>query len=205
MLKDTGERIIPELMKPTNGMLLEHIARYQFAIHYLNGRVLDMACGSGYGSNIMAKAAKNLIKEIVAIDLNEEAIQYAKGAYYHPLISFQTGNAIDPNLPSKLGRFDVIVCFETFEHIAEEQQLMNNIRQLLKPGGKLILSTPFGLGRGMPTNERFHMHQLTQNEFANLFQNFSQCEIYYQRGVLVEPAPGRPGKHYPIGIAVCTK
>jgi 2-polyprenyl-3-methyl-5-hydroxy-6-metoxy-1,4-benzoquinol methylase len=192
-------------MKPTNGMLLEHIARYQFAILYMKGRVLDIACGSGYGSNILAKAARYEIDEIIAVDYDNETIRYARGAYYNPLIHFQHCNAVDPQLPEKLGQFDVIVSFETIEHLAEEQQFLNNLYNMLRPGGHLILSSPFGQGRGKPTNEPFHVHQLTEVEFFDLFDCYSKKEFYYQRGVLIEPAPGRKGKHYPIGIAVCVK
>lgn len=203
LIKYTGERVIPELMKPTNGLLLEHIARYQFAILYAKGRVLDFACGSGFGSNIIAKAAKSDIDEVVGIDIDSEAIHYAKGAYYHPLTTYQQENAVDPTLPEKLGQFDLIVSFETLEHLEEEQLFLNNIYNMLKPGGTLVISTPFGLGRGKPTNEPFHVHQLTEDEFQNLFHQYSKKEFYYQRGVLIEP--GREGMHYPIGIAVCTK
>ncbi len=203
MIEYTGERIIPELMQPTNGMLLEHIARYHFAIHYAKGRVLDFACGSGYGSNIVAKAAKKEIEEIVAIDIDEKTLTYARGAYYHPLISYFQGNVVDPELPKKLGQFDLIMSFETLEHVHEEAQFMDNIYQMLKPGGKLVISTPYGLGRGMPTSEPFHVHQLTKAEFQGLFDQYSEKEFYHQRGVLVES--GRKNMHYPIGIAVCTK
>lgn len=203
MLEFTGERIIPELMKPSNGMLLEHIARYHFAIHYAKGRVLDFACGTGFGSNIVATAAKKEITELIAIDVDEDTVKYAKSKYYHPLVKFQQENATDPKLPEKLGQFDLIMSFETIEHIAEEEVFLSNIYKMLKPGGTLVISTPFGQGRGKPTNEAFHIHQLTKEEFHNLFTSYSETEFYYQRGVLVEP--GRTGKHYPIGIAVCTK
>lgn len=205
MIEFTGERIIPELMKPTNGMLLEHIARYHFAIYYAKGRVLDFACGSGFGSNIIASAAKKEITELIAIDIDKDAITYAKSKYYHPLVTFQQENAVDPILPQKLGQFDVIVSFETLEHIAEEKEFLENIYQMLKPGGTLVISTPFGQGRGMPTNEPFHVHQLTKDEFHELFSRYDKVEFYYQRGVLVEPEPGREGRHYPFGIAVCKK
>ncbi|WP_110114963.1 class I SAM-dependent methyltransferase [Bacillus sp. CGMCC 1.16541] len=203
MLKYTGERMIPELMKPTNGMLLEHLARYHFAIHYVKGRVLDFACGSGFGSQSMAKAAKKRINEIVGIDIDGDSIKYANAHYYHPSVTFVQADAVDPSLPEKLGQFDVIVSFETLEHIENEAQYMNNIFQMLKPGGTLVISTPFGSGRGKPTLEPFHVHQLTEEEFKQLFTSYSQVDFYYQKGVLVEP--GREGLHYPIGIAVCTK
>lgn len=202
-MKLTGERVIPELMKPTNGLLLEHIARYHFAIHYAKGRVLDFACGSGFGSNIIATAAKKELDEVVAIDIDQASITYAKSKYYHPLISFKQENAVDPLLPSKMGEFDLIISFETLEHVQEEEIFLENIYKMLKPGGTLVISTPFGQGRGKPTNEPYHVHQLTEEEFRRLFKDYTETEFYYQRGVLVEP--GRKGKHYPIGIAVCRK
>ncbi|WP_461202779.1 class I SAM-dependent methyltransferase [Anoxybacillus sp. TBDG-1] len=203
MIEYTGERVIPELMKPTNGLLLEHIARYQFAIPYLKGRILDFACGSGFGSHMMAKLAKKQIDQIVAIDIDQEIIRYAKKTYYHPLVTYQVENAVDPNLPEKLGQFDCIVSFETIEHVKEEEQFLSNIYNMLKPGGKLILSTPFGQGRGKPTKEPFHVHQLTKEEFTSLFSEYKDKQFFYQKGVLIEP--GRDDVHYPLGIAVCTK
>jgi 2-polyprenyl-3-methyl-5-hydroxy-6-metoxy-1,4-benzoquinol methylase len=203
LLKDTGERVIPELMKPTNPLLLEHIARYYFSFPYIKGRILDIASGVGYGTQLIAKAHKDQIDEIIGVDIDKEAIAYAKHKYYHPLVKFEMGDAADPQLPKKLGQFDVILSFETLEHIENEEQFMKNIYQMLKPGGTLIISTPFGEGRGKPCNWPFHVHQLTKEEFIDLFKNYSKVDIYYQRGVLIEPP--REGMYYPIGVAVCVK
>ncbi|WP_174733013.1 class I SAM-dependent methyltransferase [Mesobacillus harenae] len=203
MLEYTGERIIPEKMKITNGMLLEHLARYYFSLYYANGRLLDFACGTGYGSNIIAKAAKDKITEVVAVDIDPLTIQYAKQNYYHPKVTFTLGDVTNSEIVKSLGTFDVIVSFETIEHIEDEVQFLNNVYNLLKPGGTLVISTPFGAGRGMQTKEPFHVHQLTEQEFYSLFSRYSSTEVFYQRSVLIEPK--RPGKHYPIGIAVCIK
>lgn len=203
MLKNTGERIIPEELPITNGMLLEHLARYYFALYYAEGRVLDIACGTGYGSKIMAKSKKNEIDEIIAVDIDEDTLKYAKQHHFHPLVQYMKADAVHENLPDELGLFDVITSFETIEHLETENAFLNNLFKMLKPGGKLILSTPFGAGRGKPTREPFHIHQLTEEEFMELFEPFGTTEYYYQRSVLIEPK--REGKHYPIGIAVCTK
>ncbi|KON87554.1 SAM-dependent methyltransferase [Sporosarcina globispora] len=203
MLENTGERIIPEEMPITNGMLLEHLARYYFSLYYAEGRVLDIACGTGYGSKIMAKAKKAEIKEIIAVDLDEETLKYARQHHYHPLVKYVNANAEDETLPDQLGIFDVITSFETLEHLASEELFLNNLYKMLKPGGTLILSTPFGAGRGKPTREPFHFHQLTEDEFIELFETYGETEFYYQRSVLIEPK--RKGKHYPFGIAVCRK
>jgi 2-polyprenyl-3-methyl-5-hydroxy-6-metoxy-1,4-benzoquinol methylase len=204
-MKKTEERIWPDEMDAMNGMLLEHIARYQFAIHYAKGRVLDIACGSGFGTQIIAKAAKKRLMEVVGVDRDAETIVYAKGRYYHPLVTFETHNATDPMLPEKLGMFDCIFSFETIEHLQEETVYLDHLYAMLKPGGTLVVSTPFGHGRGQPTLREFHVHQLTEQEFFSTFSRYEMVECYYQRGVLVEPVPGREGRHYPIGIVVCTK
>ncbi|EPE63152.1 methyltransferase domain protein [Exiguobacterium sp. S17] len=199
----TGERVIPDQMNPTNGMLLEHIARYQFAALFLEGRVLDFASGSGFGSQLIAKIQKKSVDEVVALDISEDAIQYAQGRYFHPKVKYVVGDVLDRTLPDQLGTFDCIVSFETIEHVEDFEGFMANVSELLKPGGMLVLSTPFGQGIGKPTNEPFHVHQFTNQEFKALFASFSSTDFYYQRGVLVEPK--REAVHYPIGIAVAIK
>ncbi|MET3683944.1 2-polyprenyl-3-methyl-5-hydroxy-6-metoxy-1,4-benzoquinol methylase [Alkalibacillus flavidus] len=200
MIDDTGERVIPKKMDPLNPLLLEHIARYQFALPYLHGRVLDLSCGAGYGSHMIAKRRKKQVEEVVGIDLDPDIIQYAKGEYYHPKTQFVVENAIDETLIDRYGTFDAIVSFETIEHIAEEKALLDNYKRLLKPGGTLIVSTPFGQGRGKPCGSPFHVHQLTIAEFHDLFADYEHVDFYYQNGVLIEP--GREGVHSPLGIAV---
>lgn len=199
----TGERVIPELMDPMNGLLLEHIARYQFSIDFVKGRVLDIACGSGYGAQLVAKAKHKELTEIIAVDFEIEAIKYAKHRYYHPKVTFLQENALNPQLPHNLGTFDAIISFETLEHLEDEKQFLDSLYAMLKPNGVLILSTPFGLGRGKPSGSPFHVHQLSWDEFHTLFDRYAEQEFYYQRGVLIEPK--RNDIHYPIGIAVCRK
>lgn len=203
LLGNTGERIIPELMEPMNGMLLEHLSRYYFAQHYARGRVLDIACGSGYGSKMIAKAKKKEISHLVGIDLSMDAINYASHHYYHPLLSFKQGDVMDPRLVEKHGTFDTIISFETIEHIKDDRGFMDQLEKLLNPGGILILSTPFGLGRGIPSKQPFHHQQLTKEEFRELFTSYANVQFYFQRGVLIEPS--RENEYYPIGLAVATK
>lgn len=203
MLQDTGERIIPDRMKPTNGMLLEHIARYYFAAPYVKGRVLDISCGVGYGTQMIAKMCKKDMETAVGVDIDGNALDYARGRYHHPLIEWVQADALDPELPKRLGTFDTILSFETIEHLADDHLFITHLQSMLKPDGLLILSTPFGQGRGKPTNEPFHVHQLTPVEFKALFESFSSVEIYNQRGVTFEPP--RNGVHYAFGVAVAKK
>jgi len=203
LLEDTGERVIPKLMKSTNPSLLEHTARYYFSTPYVKGRVLDIACGTGYGSQMVAKMNKQEITEMISADICEDTLTYAKANHYHPLVTFLQADVLDEQLPDTLGTFDTILSFETIEHIVDDALFMDNLYRLLKPNGTLILSTPFGKGRGIPCGLPFHIHQLTSEEFEGLFEQFSETEIYYQRGVTIEPP--REGVYYPIGVAVCKK
>jgi len=203
MLSNTGERVIPDQMKPMNGLLLEHLARYHFAIPYCKGMVLDFACGSGYGSQLVAKQRKQEITMVTGLDINPASIKYAKGRYYHPKVNYIIGDVLDRDLALKLGSFDVILSFETIEHVEDYEQFILNTKSLLREDGLLILSTPFGNGVGKETKEPFHVHQFTKEEFHSLFDSFSSVSYYYQRNVLIEPP--KPDVHYPLGIAVARK
>lgn len=205
MLEDTGERVIPDQMKPSNGLLLEHLARYQFCLPYVKGRVLDLACGSGYGTQFIAKKKKRDVDDVIGLDANEEAVKYARSRYYHPNVDYYCENAVDTLLAKKYGTFDTIVSFETLEHIEDEKQFLFNLYELLSPGGTILLSTPFGNGRGMECGSPFHVHQLTIREFYHLFNGYpyDKVEYYFQRGVLIEPPVEE--RYYPLGIAICYK
>ncbi|QKY70748.1 bifunctional 2-polyprenyl-6-hydroxyphenol methylase/3-demethylubiquinol 3-O-methyltransferase UbiG [Lentibacillus sp. CBA3610] len=132
-------------------------------------------------------------------------IKYARGAYHHPHSTFKEADITDSSLPEKLGEFDCIVSFETIEHVAEEEQFLANVFNMLKPGGTLILSTPFGKGRGKPCGSPFHVHQLTVEEFMDLFPDYTLSAFYFQNGPLIKPAEHDEDMHFPLGIAICRK
>lgn len=207
MLEDTGERVIPEKMEITNPLLIEHLARYHFATDFARGRVLDFACGSGYGTHLIAKRCKDRVEQIIGLDNDSDALAYARGHYYHPLSEFIQGDVTDPDLPSKFDPFDCILSFETIEHVHEGKQFLTNVYQLLKPGGTLVLSTPFGKGRNKPTGVPFHVHQLTVDEFKHLFDefNYQSVEFYFQNDALIVPESLKTDRYFPLGIAVCKK
>ncbi|MBM7540336.1 class I SAM-dependent methyltransferase [Amphibacillus cookii] len=208
MLEDTGERVIPEQMKITNELLIEHIARYHFALNFIEaGVVLDFASGSGFGTHIIAKKKKQQIDAIIGIDIDQSAIDYAKKTYYHPKSSFHQADVTDPTLIDQFGQFDTIVSFETYEHIEDEQGYLDNVFKLLKPGGKLIISTPFGMGRGKPCGSPFHVHQITPEEFHQLFDCYDYQSVSYfvQKGALIAPESFATQSYYPLGIAICQK
>ncbi|SFM43427.1 Methyltransferase domain-containing protein [Gracilibacillus orientalis] len=205
MLKDTGERVIPEKMDITNELLIEHIARYHFSVPHVHGKVLDFATGVGYGAHVVAKKCKHNLEEIIGVDIDPKAIQYAKTTYYHPLSKYMLADVTDLALPDQLGTFDVILSFETIEHIENEDQFMENIYHLLKPGGSLILSTPFGAGKGKPCSSPFHVHQMTENEFSSMFDQFKKKRFFYQKGALIEPIEGSQMDRRPLGVVIASK
>lgn len=200
-LEWTGERVVPEKMSPKNGMLLEHIARYKFSLKFARGEVIDIACGAGYGSKMLAESTK--VRTVLGVDISSEVVEYARQNYYHHKINYRQADVVDPHLSAKLGKFDTVVSFETMEHVSRENVYLENMRELAKPEGTIIISTPFGRGRGEPCNDPYHVHQLTVQEFEETITKFFSCnqvDFYHQRDTSIE-LPQAEKKYY-LGIAV---
>lgn len=117
-----------------------HQARYRFAAGLdLGSRVLDCACGHGYGSAILGQAES---REVVGVDISETAVAAATAAYRNPRVRYQLGNALEEGgLPSP---FTAVVSFETIEHVTEPDRMLRNFGAVLQPGGLLVISTPNG-------------------------------------------------------------
>lgn len=131
----TGERFV--LGKSSATMEADHLARYNFACRFVNGkRVLDIACGTGYGADLLASAGAD---HVDGVDLSEEAIAYCKSRYIREHLHFMNGNICDFNSVKK---YDVIVSFETIEHVEDYSKALANIFELLSVGGILIISSP---------------------------------------------------------------
>jgi len=118
-----------------------HYRRYEFARGLLeNGWICgDFACGTGYGSMMLAEKAQH----VIGIDLNGRVIkQIAKRYAFQPKVAFKAGNLLNLDFSSY---FDAIVSFETLEHFDEQNimRLLMIYHHALKPKGMLIFSTPF--------------------------------------------------------------
>ncbi|MCP3677122.1 MAG: class I SAM-dependent methyltransferase, partial [Deltaproteobacteria bacterium] len=97
-------------------IVYEHLHRYAYAAQFVKGkRVLDLACGEGYGSSILAEDAA----EVVGIDRDERVIGHAASKYNRHNLSFKPGNIED--IPFDSDEFDVVVCFEAIEHIQGQE------------------------------------------------------------------------------------
>ena len=134
----TGERYLASLASAQ--ISYEHWHRYMFASYFTkNCNVLDIACGEGYGSAYLSKNAK----EVIGVDISPETVEWAKKTYINHNLKFITGSCEMIPVDGK-NIFDVIVSFETIEHIGEIQQFhfLEEVKRLLKPNGLFIVSTP---------------------------------------------------------------
>jgi SAM-dependent methyltransferase len=173
----TGERFVPG----TKGEIwIEHWHRYHFAARWVAGkRVLDVACGEGYGSAFLARTAAY----VAGVDVSPQAIEHAERAYAKPG-SVEFVQASCTRLPFSDASFDVAVSFETIEHIEGQQAFMDELARVLKPDGVLVLSCPNKLEysdkRGF-ANE-FHVKELYRDELAALVTaRFPECAWYGHR------------------------
>jgi SAM-dependent methyltransferase len=135
ILEFTGERFTPECVRE---IWYEHWHRYVFAAPMARGkRVLDAACGEGYGSALLARYATS----VLGVDLSSQAIDHARGRYAAPGLRFEQGDvtALD-TLPD--AGFDLIVSFETIEHLHEQERMLAGFARLLAADGVLIISSP---------------------------------------------------------------
>jgi ubiquinone/menaquinone biosynthesis C-methylase UbiE/Skp family chaperone for outer membrane proteins len=172
----TGERVVPG--KTPALLVLEHIIRYRFAARFADGaRVLDAACGTGYGSSILAKKAKS----VIGIDNSLETIRYARQNYSHRNLHYSIADF--RLLPFHAGGFDLAVMFEAIEHIAEQEQCIIEIRRILDSKGILILSTPNATRpmKAVEEHNPFHSKELTDQEFLELLRrHFPHVQLLYQ-------------------------
>lgn len=121
-----------------------HLERYRFAKQFVeNKKVLDIACGIGYGSHLLGIYGK--AREVIGVDISNEAIETAKNTYQSKNISFKLTHG--EQLPFDNNYFDVIVSFETIEHTISPSNFLFELYRVLNDNGTLIISTP---------NKRFH-------------------------------------------------
>lgn len=180
----TRERLYPELTPDQiKFVLYEHLARYDFACQYVKDqRVLDAACGSGYGSKILLEKGK--ANEIHGVDISFEAIRGAKKKYRLEGLQYRIGDVTKLNFEDQT--YDVVVSFETIEHIPDGKLWLAEAHRVLKDDGLLIISTPHrelsspGRPRAKPLHP-FHCFEYTQEEFLEeLEELFSVVEVYGQ-------------------------
>lgn len=187
-MKFTGERFIPT---EQGRIRLEHYHRYAMVLDVVAQKdVLDVACGEGYGSFFMADIART----VAGVDISDEAIQHASVTYNKTNLKFRQGSAIALDFAE--ATFDVVVSFETIEHLAKQAQMLAEIRRVLRPDGLLVISSP---NRPIYSEEsgehnEFHVKELDFKEFDELLKSqFPTVQYFGQRmlmGSVIQPIEG---------------
>lgn len=188
----TGERFLPSL---TGEIAYEHWHRYAFARRFVAGkRVLDVACGEGYGTALLGQSAAS----VTGVDIDMASIDRARAGYADgKRIRFIASSCTGLPLPS--ATIDVIVSFETIEHLeaADQLAMLIEFARVLAPEGLLILSSP---NKRLYSDERsyvnpYHLHELYREELAGLLsrrfpaQRWHHQRLGYWSGIWAEGEP----------------
>ena len=193
--KWSGERLETGIL---GQVTIEHLHRYALAMEYVAGKhVLDIACGEGYGSNFLAKSAAS----VTGVDIDQEVIRSAQQKYRQGNLQFLAGNASAVELQN--GKFDVIVSFETLEHLVEQEATIAELKRLLQPQGILIISTPDKKWyTDVPGKQNpHHQKELYRSEFEKLLKGrFAHVhflrQLYFSGSVLLPEADHSFNKLY---------
>jgi len=173
MANSSMERIVPDELHDEFGLasLHLHYERYRFAGKYIvPGRVLDIACGTGYGSYLLVSEFGDSISEIIGVDISAESISYAHERYTHSKIRF-IGKDVFDFVDEK--KFDTIITLETIEHLRNPSMFIEKLYQLLLPGGILIASAPVTFSTDI---NPYHLNDFSQKSFRQLFSSYSLVE-----------------------------
>jgi ubiquinone/menaquinone biosynthesis C-methylase UbiE len=140
-----------------------HLRRYELAATMAPGkRVLDAACGTGYGSSMLLRQGEAGI--VIGVDIDAATIDYARRRFTSPGLEFRTASATRTGLPD--ASVDLVTSFETIEHMSDPTALLAEFSRVLAPGGRLVLSTPNDWGL-----TDFHAHSFGPEEFRTLVAN----------------------------------
>jgi 2-polyprenyl-3-methyl-5-hydroxy-6-metoxy-1,4-benzoquinol methylase len=160
------ERLVLDQDNESNIIYDEHLVRYRLAAKLASGkRVLDIACGSGYGANILAEAGA---AQVTAVDISPEAVAAAQKKYTRDNLVYKVGDAEEIKEADE--SFDLIVSFETIEHLKNPEKYLAQLARVLKKEGMALISTPnieiFG------QKNPYHLHEFTKNEFKEMIGKY---------------------------------
>jgi SAM-dependent methyltransferase len=169
------ERYHPMIDNPVMGpyepyISYEHYHRYLYAIPFVIGKnVLDIACGEGYGSALLAPHAAL----VVGVDVSAEAIEHARRKYVRDNLRFLRSGAEFIPIPEHHS-FDTVVSFETIEHLDEptQEEFALEVKRLLKSDGVLLMSTPNRLTYTPSSSEKnpYHLREFSTEEFLQFLR-----------------------------------
>jgi ubiquinone/menaquinone biosynthesis C-methylase UbiE len=160
----------------------EHLHRYFLAREFCRGKdVLDVASGEGYGAALLAQTAQR----VIGVEVDSTSVDHASRAYQSANLCFIQGDATKLSLETR--SVDVVVSFETIEHLSEHETFLSEVQRVLRPNGFLIISTPdmnVYSAAGTAPNP-FHVRELTEAEFcAELRAAFCNVALLRQRAIV---------------------
>ena len=172
-LELTGERTLPDV-PAENYWFRRHLAVYEWVAERCAGLdVVDMACGEGYGVEVLARRAR----QVTGVDANPEAHEHARIKYTRPGISFARDLVESYAEPC-----DAVVFLQTIEHVEEPERVLGHFRDMLRPGGTAYVSTPNLLTLAPPGAEKsdnpWHLREYRAEEFRALCASaFGRVEL----------------------------
>jgi 2-polyprenyl-3-methyl-5-hydroxy-6-metoxy-1,4-benzoquinol methylase len=170
----TGERTLPDVPEE-NYWYRRHLVVYEWIAAQVGGkRVVDMACGEGYGSDVLARSAA----AAVGVDANPEAHEHARLRYVRPNLRFERDLVESFAEPC-----DSVVFLQTIEHVEDAGAILDHFCSMLSPGGVAYVSTPNLLTLAGPGAEKsdnpWHVHEYRAGEFRALCEaHFPQVEVF---------------------------
>jgi len=162
----TGERYVPQLR---GQIYYEHLHRYALALSLAADKdVLDIASGEGYGSALLAMVARS----VVGVDIDESSVMYAGSRYTAMNLSFRAGSATQ--IPIADASVDLVVSFETIEHLVEHERMFAEFKRVLRPAGRLIISSPNKLiySDARAYTNPYHVRELYFHELRDTLKDF---------------------------------
>jgi 2-polyprenyl-3-methyl-5-hydroxy-6-metoxy-1,4-benzoquinol methylase len=173
-LELTGERTLPDVPEE-NYWYQRHLVVYQWIAERVRGlRVIDMACGEGYGSAVLAEKAAS----VVGVDANPEAHEHARLRYTGPRLRFERDLVERFDEPC-----DAVVFLQTIEHLENPGAVLDHFANLVGRNGTVYVSTPNVRTLAPKGAERsgnpWHVHEYTADEYLDLCKaHFGQVEMF---------------------------
>lgn len=178
----TGERFTPEERGP---IWYEHWHRYAEAARLAHGkRVLDAACGEGYGTYLLADSARS----VVGVDVSSEAIAHARARYPRPNLVFTQASVT--HLPLRPASIDLVVSLETVEHLSKQREMLAEFRRVLASDGILVISSPNRpvYNEEVAVENHFHVKELDRAEFSHLLAPLFPRQAWFGQRIVAQSA-----------------
>jgi SAM-dependent methyltransferase len=176
-LELTGERTLPDV-PAENYWYRRHLAVYEWiGARVIGQRVLDMACGEGYGSEVLSRGAAS----VVGVEANPEAFEHARLRYTRQNLTFERG-MVETHGEAGASAYDAVVFLQTIEHVQDPATVLRHFRSLLAPGGTAYVSTPNLLTLAPPgaakSENPWHVKEYRAAEFEQLCRGvFAQVRM----------------------------